>query len=104
VGKARTTRADPNLRLICVVAAWCNRAVRVGAVLPDTTLVAPGVVGDFTQAVEDLGYDFITAWEAQRRMPPRQSVPRGTQEMERQVTRSTQYLHPTGRVAAGRRE
>ena len=86
------------------MAAWCNRAVRVGAVLPDTTLVAPGVVGDFTQAVEDLGYDFITAWEAQRRMPPRQSVPRGTQEMERQVTRSTQYLHPTGRVAAGRRE
>jgi hypothetical protein len=37
--------------------------VQVGAVMPGTTLVAPGAVSDFAQAVEDLGYDYITAWE-----------------------------------------
>ena len=31
--------------------------------MPVTTLVAAGEVGDFAQAVEDLGYDYITAWE-----------------------------------------
>jgi probable F420-dependent oxidoreductase len=31
--------------------------------MPGTTLVAPGEVGDFAQAVEDLGYDYIAAWE-----------------------------------------
>jgi alkanesulfonate monooxygenase SsuD/methylene tetrahydromethanopterin reductase-like flavin-dependent oxidoreductase (luciferase family) len=36
---------------------------QVGAVMPVATMVAPVDIRDFAQAVEDMGFDYIVAWD-----------------------------------------